>query len=190
MFRSRHRRALHHQLDNHALTLVVGVALIGWGTILVLHGILTRYLPSFTATLVDSLSGASADWVESNLGPNSIPSAVTFSTTDLYKNLARASGVTQIQDDELIIECETKDTVLGIFKSGVKELRVPLRDIARVRLTRQFWSTKLTLQSHRLKTFEDFPGHKGGTIQLIFDREARAASERLAAELSKRIAQP
>lgn len=163
--------------------------LIGWGTALVLHGILTHYLPSFTATLVDSLSGASVDWLESNMGSDPIPPAAAFTTPDLYGGLARASGVALIQDDDLLIEFETKDTVFGIIKSGVKEIRVPLRDIASVRLTRVIWSTKLILQSHRLKSFEDFPGHKGGTIQLIFDRHARAASERLAAELSKRIAQ-
>jgi len=163
---------------------------ICWGTVLVLHAILTRYLPTFTAKLLERISGASLDWVESNMSTGTVSSPVTFTIPDIYNSLAQASGVAIIENNEFVLEYETKDSLFGIIKSGVKEIRVPLRDIARARLTRQFWSTKLTLQSHRLKTFEDFPGHKGGTIQLIFDREARAASERLAAVLSKRIVQP
>lgn len=153
---------------------------LGWGMALVLHGILTHYFPSLMVMMLD---------VESSTEADEISSTAAFTISDLYGNMAKASGVALIQDDDLLIEYETKDTVLGIIKSGVKELHIPLSDIASARLSRQFWSTKLTLQSHRLKSFEDFPGHTSGKVELVFDRQTRAASERLAADIARRIAQ-
>ena len=153
------------------------------------HAFLVRYVPEISNKLFVDAAAVSRQWADSRTGAQEVGSAATFQIPDLYHSLAVATGIARVHDDHLHLEFETRDTIFGALKSELKEVRVPLEEIANVRLERIFWSTKLTLQSHRLKSFEHVPGHKGGQIVLVIDPQTRAAAEQLAEEIATRISQ-
>lgn len=156
--------------------------LVSWGALLALHVILSRYVPAAVHKMLTP-----PDWD----GGCSVDSAgteqVRFSIPELYHGLAKSTGMLRIDEDCLVIEFETTDTVFGALKSGVREVSVPIQELASVRLDRQFWNTKLILRGHRLKSFEDVPGHNAGEVRLTLDKQARVEGERIVRELSRRL---
>ena len=163
--------------------------LVGWGTVLALHGVLALYVPKLVAFLLGVADDATRELGESHLGAPGADRSARFTIPELYQGLAQATGLLQMQDDTLLLEFETKDSVFGALKSGVREVRVPFSEIASVRLERQFWNSRLILRGHRLKCFESVPGHEGGQIKLTLNKNSRAAGERIARELADRIAE-
>lgn len=157
--------------------------LISWGVLLTLHGFIQRYAPALSI----QLAGYSKDWVMARTGVQADSGRATFTINDLYANLAEVNGLAQIQDDRLILEFEIADSVFGAVKSKVREISVPLSEIAAVRLDRGMWCTRLKLQGQKLRTFEGVPTAKGGEVTLIFGRQARAASETLARDIAEVI---
>ena len=159
----------------------------GWGSIVLLHGVLVRYFPSAFLLLVQDTDNPAMDSFGYSTSESPIHTPVRFTIPELHHGFAEANGMVQVKKDHLIIECQTRDTVFGAIKSEIKSLEVPYDEIQGVRLERQFSTIKLILQSHRLKTFEDIPGQEGGRITLLLDKHRRGASEKLARDLAERI---
>ena len=110
-----------------------------------------------------------------------------FTIPEIYGPFAEACGLAQVRDDCLLLEFEIADTMFHTIKSKVREVAVPIGEITAVRLERRLWATKLILQGRRLKTFDEVPGSGSGEVTLVFDRQTRSASERLARELNDLI---
>ncbi len=60
-------------------------------------------------------------------------------------------------------EFQIKDSLAGLLKTDVKEVRIPGKEIDSVQLMRKWWGTskqgvKLVLQATGLATFKDIPG--------------------------------
>ena len=161
---------------------------IVWGTVFVLHAVLVRYIPQIFGQIVWSAEAKSREPGDMQLSTPGAEATARFTCPELFHGLAQCSGLLQLTNDELLIEFETKDTVLNLWRSGMREVRVPIADIASVRLERQFWNSRVILRSHRLKSFEGIPGHDAGQVKLILDKNSRAAGERLVRELSDRVA--
>ncbi len=161
---------------------------VAWGSLLAIHGILVWYAPTLVAYALGVSNVVARDAAESLMGAGGADHSARFTLPDVHHGLAQSSGLLQIQDDALLIEFETKDSVFGLLRSGVREVRVPIRDLASARLERQIWNSRLILRGQRLKCFDGIPGHDGGQIKLTLDRNSRLAGERIARELTDRIA--
>ena len=159
------------------------------GIIFLCHAVLVRYVPELSNKLFVNAAAASRRLAASQINSQDTGSAATFKIPDLYQSLAVATGIARVDEEHLHLEFETRDSVFGALKSSLKEVQIPIKDIANVRLERIFWTTKLTLQSHRLKSFEHVPGHESGKIVLVIDRQAQAAAEQLAETIAEKIAQ-
>lgn len=162
--------------------------LISWGMALGLHAIAVHYVPALAARL-EYWVNYSRQWYGMQCGAVRDGTRAKFKIPGVYGELAEVRGVTLIRGDKLVIEYEVVDVIFGSFRSKVREIAVPLDDIASVRLDRNLWSASLIIESFRLKQLRRLPGSAGGRIKLVFDRDAQAAAERLAEELTDRIAQ-
>lgn len=164
------------------------IPFFAWGSVVLLHWVLLRYVPSlFSLVVFQGTSKVAMDSLGYPTSESPNHAAVTFTIPELHGGLARANGMVQTKNDHLIIECQIRDTVFGAIKSEIKSLEIPYDEIESVRLERQFWTTKLILRSHRMKTFEDVPGQVSGRITLMIDNNCRVPSEKLARDLAKRI---
>ena len=48
-----------------------------------------------------------------------------FKVPDLFAGFAEGKGLAKASPSELVLEFVVKDTVLDLFKSGMKEIRIP-----------------------------------------------------------------
>jgi hypothetical protein len=114
--------------------------------------------------------------------------AVPFTLGHLYAGLGQCEGLLRDEGDNVCLEFQVKDAVAGIIKTGVRELRIPLKDLVSVTLTKGWlgntWlGVKITLQAARLETLKDMPGASQGRLELSIARKDRDAAERFVAGL-------
>ena len=113
--------------------------------------------------------------------------AVPF-TVDLFGGLGQCEGLLRDEGAHLVLEFQNKDAVAGIFKSGVQQVRVPLKELVSVTLTKGWLGTSwlsvtIVLQSGRMETLQDVPGMSQGRVELSVARKDRDAAEQFVAGL-------
>ena len=115
---------------------------------------------------------------------NSVP----FTLSELYGGLATCEGLLRDEGKEIALEFQIKDAVAGFIKSGVREVRVPLKDLVSVTLTKGWLGTswlgvKIVIQTARMELLKDVPGASQGRIELHIARKDRDLAERFVADL-------
>jgi hypothetical protein len=109
-------------------------------------------------------------------------------TVDLYGGLGRCEGLLRDEGECLGLEFQIKDSLAGILKSGVRNVRIPLKDLVSVTLQKGWLGTcwlglKIILQSNRIETLQDVPGSTQARVELHIARRDRDAAEQLVANL-------
>ena len=96
-----------------------------------------------------------------------------FRVPDLLAGFAEGKGLAKASTTEIALEFVVKDTVLEVFKSGVKEIRIPRTEIDVVRLKRGWFGAKVHIRVKSLKWLGDLPGCDSGEITLQIARRDR-----------------
>jgi hypothetical protein len=114
--------------------------------------------------------------------------AVPFTLENLYAGFGQCDGLLRDEGDHVCLEFQIKDTVAGLLKTGVRQVRIPLRDLVSVTLTKGWLGTtwlgvKIVLQATRLEALQGMPGASQGRIELSVARKDRDAAERFVAGL-------
>ncbi len=109
-------------------------------------------------------------------------------TVKLYGGFGECQGLLRDEGEYITIEFQTVDTVAGILKSGIRQVRVPLKDLTAVTLTKGWLGTSwmgvtIVLQAARIETLKDVPGMIQGRVELSVARKDRDAAERFVADL-------
>jgi hypothetical protein len=112
--------------------------------------------------------------------------AVPFKYDELYGGLADCQGLIRLDGKDLCLEFQVKDSIVGVLKSDVKQVRIPIRELSAVRLERSWFGlvTRLAIQANRLEPVQEIPGINQGRLVLGVARRDRPAAERLVAELA------
>ena len=113
---------------------------------------------------------------------------VPFMLDNLYAGLGKCDGLLRDEGDHLCLEFQIRDSLAGILKTGVRQVRVPLKDLASVTLTKGWlgmtWlGVKIVIQAGRLEVLKDMPGASQGRIELSIARKDRDAAEAFVADL-------
>src|ERR1035441_6360453 len=96
-----------------------------------------------------------------------------FSGLDLFAGFAEGKGLAKATPSELRIEIVVTDTVVSVFKSGVKETVIPRSEIDVVRLKRGWFGTQVHIRVKSLKWLADLPGCENGEVTLNIARRDR-----------------
>ncbi|MEO1652570.1 MAG: hypothetical protein AAFU64_03405 [Bacteroidota bacterium] len=102
------------------------------------------------------------------------------------------SGLLRLEDKRMVIELQTKDLMRSLTgaKAKIKEMPIPLLDIANIELKKNIFQTSIRLRMHRIKTLEDFPGgSKQGEIKLQIKKRYRDEALNLIAQAKLRISE-
>jgi hypothetical protein len=113
--------------------------------------------------------------------------AVPF-TIEVFGGLGKCEGLLRDEGEHVTLEFQTSDTVAGILKTGIRQVRIPLPELVSVTLTKGWFGAswlgvKIVLQATRLETLQDVPGMSQGRVELSVARKDRDAAERLVADL-------
>ncbi len=101
----------------------------------------------------------------------SIPFKIDGTQTGGFKTV---DGMAKASTAGVIFEFEEK--IFGLMKTGVKEVRVSLREIEEVRLNKKFFRTTLEIWLNSFKTLSEIP-NKNGRLVLQIAKEDRARAE-------------
>ena len=115
-------------------------------------------------------------------------------TLDLYGGLGRCEGVLRDEGGCLAVEFQNRDTLAGILKTDVRVVRVPLKELVSVTITKGWLGTswmgvKIVLQAAKMETLKDVPGMIQGKVEFNIARKDRDAAERLVAGLHEETAE-
>lgn len=106
-----------------------------------------------------------------------------FKKLEAYGGFAECSGMLIFDGQYLSIEFQTKDSIVGLFKTGVKTFRLAPSNIFKIEYQKGFFSSKLIIMPSSIKLLEEFPAAEDGKIILRISRENAS----LAAEMYSRI---
>lgn len=101
--------------------------------------------------------------------------SVPFTISSLYAGLGQCHGIVYDEGDSLRFEYQIKDSISGILKSGVKQVRIPVQQIISVDLVKGWLGSvragvKIVLQGASLDSFKDLPGTNQGKVELCINK--------------------
>ena len=102
---------------------------------------------------------------------------------NVFGGLGACYGLLKHEENHLSLEFQTHDAVVGILKSDVQHVRIPLNDLVSITLTKGWLGTnwlgiKLVIQTTSLDTLKDVPGMSQGRIELsIAKKDVEDAEE-------------
>lgn len=106
-----------------------------------------------------------------------------FAIPHVYEGFANAEGLARLRRDGLVLEFEVQDALVGMARSGLKEVVIPLQEIDSVELHRGWLHTTLVVSVKSLRFVEEVPNSRQGRILLRVPRKERRAAERFVATL-------
>ena len=122
--------------------------------------------------------------------------SVPFTIGNVFGGLGIAHGVLRNVADDLVLEFQVKDGVLGLLRSEVKEVRIPLCSIEEISLDRM-WADPLQLlglgswllriRTMHMASVVDIPGHEEDGFRLKVSRKYRKDARALLSEAELRI---
>ncbi len=104
--------------------------------------------------------------------------AFKFHDPDAF--VSESEGMIRVEDEDVIIEHQTKDAFLGAFRSDVKVSTLPVAEISWIKFKRRMFSAEITIQARAMKSVENMPTSKQGRLRLRFARDLRDEAEHLA----------
>lgn len=112
------------------------------------------------------------------MNPYSIP-------FDIPGDFTNSSGILSLVDQELRIEFQTKDGFVGLVKSDVKKIVIPLTDIMDIRFKKSwFGGGKILPQVGSMDLLKDVPDHESGIIRLHVKKQSKESAMNLVAEVT------
>lgn len=101
--------------------------------------------------------------------------SVPYTISSLFAGLGQCHGIVYDEGDSLRFEFQIKDSISGILKSGVKQVRIPVQQIISVELVKGWLGSirsgvKIVLQGASLDSLKDLPGMSQGKIELCVDK--------------------
>jgi hypothetical protein len=106
---------------------------------------------------------------------------------EAFQAFTQISGIIQANAQEIVLEYEVKDAFVGLLKSDIKSVHVPLVELTEVSLRKGWFRTRVTLRAKSLQTLAKAPGHNKGEICFSVARKDRPLAEQLVSFLNLRI---
>ena len=98
--------------------------------------------------------------------------------------LYKVYGLMRLESDQLIIEYQTVENVLGLVRGPMRKAAIPLREIAEVSLSKgNFGSRQICLRLLYLHSLRKFPGVYDGFCQLRIRRAHALLAEEFVSRL-------
>jgi len=107
--------------------------------------------------------------------------SVPFTIPSLF-GLGQCHGIVYDEGDHFRFEYQVKDSISGMIKSAVKQVKIPVQEINSVQLIKGWlgstWmGVKVVLQANSFETFKDIPGMTHGKIELEVTKANAAQAE-------------
>ncbi|MDP2286375.1 MAG: hypothetical protein Q8L06_19735, partial [Pseudohongiella sp.] len=99
--------------------------------------------------------------------------------------MTETSGMIRLEEGKLVLEYQTIDALLGLVKSAVKTVEIPLGNLTSVRVDQKLWNADLVLQGKTMGALSSIPGASRGQLRVKLNRQAVSAAKAMIAEIGK-----
>src|SRR5882672_9540233 len=100
-----------------------------------------------------------------------------FKVPNLFVGLAEGEGLAKVSFSELALEFVVKDNVLKVFKTGLKEIRIPRSELDVIRLKQGWFKDKICIRVKSMRWVADLPGCDSGELTLHVARRNRVQAK-------------
>ena len=90
---------------------------------------------------------------------------------DSFEGLAETSGLLKLKNDALHIQFQTKDAIVGMLKSDLMEIEIPLNHVEEIGYKKSIFGNKLLITVDDLRLIERLPNNENNKITLGVSRE-------------------
>ena len=104
---------------------------------------------------------------------------VPFIIPEINHGFQQAEGLMKLGKERLEFEFEVKDSILGVVKSGLKEVVIPFSDLKSITYKKGWIGAKVILEGNSMKVFSELPGTELATCTLKIKRKHRDDAQRL-----------
>ena len=116
-----------------------------------------------------------------------------FTLSNVYGGLGKVKGLIQVEKDQLNINFQSEDNVLGLVKSRPQYIDISFKDIESVQLKSNLISTRCILRVYNLAAIDAFPKPTGnvpaGELRLSLKRADRERAEQLISFINLRLSE-
>jgi hypothetical protein len=83
--------------------------------------------------------------------------SIPIKLADSFEGLAESKGLLISNEDVITIQFQTVDAILGVVKSGLTEVKLPLANIVELSYKKSLFGNKLILKVDNLRLIEKLP---------------------------------
>lgn len=105
---------------------------------------------------------------------------IPFSIPEINHGFQEASGLMKLTNKGFELEFEVKDAILGVMKSGIKNVVIPYSELESVEYKKGWFSSKIILNATSMRVFENVPGTDVATCTIKVKRKHRDEARSLA----------
>lgn len=114
---------------------------------------------------------------------------LAFSIDDLYSGLARVNGLLSLTRDDLVLEFQTQDNLVGVFKGRTGTSRIPIRDLYEAEVKSNWFNRFLIIRPKTLSAIADIPGADESELKVKFKKRDLNSAKEIVSYLNLRISE-
>lgn len=100
--------------------------------------------------------------------------SIPFKISEVTGGFSNVNGMAKVSSAGIILEYEQK--FIGLIKTGIKEIQIPIEQIERIKFKKGWVNTKLEIWLNNFQTLSQIP-NKNGRIVLDLSKEDRKIAE-------------
>ena len=89
-----------------------------------------------------------------------------FTIKHVFAGFAEVNGIIRLAGDTIELEFQTKDSIVKVIKTEVKNISIPITDIQEINFNKGMWENKLILRVTKLSLISELPSQEDGEIKL------------------------
>jgi hypothetical protein len=105
-------------------------------------------------------------------------STVPFTIRNVFQGFAKTEGILSVDGADLKLEFQTTDTMIGLLKSGIWEVRLPLDEVEEIAFRKGLFGSSLVIRVAGMRAASEVPGFKHAEIALsVSKKHSQAAAD-------------
>lgn len=112
-----------------------------------------------------------------------------FVIDDIYSGLARVNGLLSLSRDNLTLEFQTQDNIVGILKGKTGERKLSIRDLYQIEVKSSWFGRSFIIRPSSLSVIRDFPGANDSELKLKIKRRDLQSAKEIASYVNLRISE-
>lgn len=97
--------------------------------------------------------------------------SIPVKLADSFEGFAESKGLLLLKDESILIQYQTKDAILGVVKSGLTEVKIPLSHLVELSYKKSLFGNKLILKVDDLRIIAKLPECDNNEVSLSIARK-------------------